>query len=70
MAKLTEKIEKSDKKELYIYLGENTTTSDGMPLQKNYILEKSILEIIPDKNIKEKIISLSEYAKNKNKGGR
>lgn len=70
MAKLTEKTEKINKKELFIYLGENTTTFEGIPLQKNNILEKNIVEKISDKEIKEKIISLSQYAENKNKGGR
>ncbi len=70
MAKLIEKTEKINKKELFIYLGENMTTFEGIPLQKNNILEKNIVEKISDKEIKEKIISLSEYAKNKNKGGR
>lgn len=67
MAKVNEKAEKITKKELFIYLGKNTTTSEGIPLQKNFILEKGIVEKISDKEIKEKIISLSEYAKNKNK---
>ena len=70
MAKLTEKTEKINKKELFIYLGNNITTSEGILLQKNYILEKDIVEKISDKGIKEKIISLSEYTKNKNRGGR
>lgn len=65
MAKI---IEKAAEKELFIYLGNDVTTSEGFLLQKNYILEKSTVEKISDKDIREKIVSLSEYAKNKNKG--
>lgn len=64
MAKITEK---SAEKELFIYLGNDVTTSEGFLLQKNYILEKSTVEKISDKDVREKIVSLSEYTKNKNK---
>lgn len=64
MAKITEK---SAEKELFIYLGNDVTTSEGFLLQKNYILKKSTVEKISDKDVREKIVSLSEYAKNKNK---
>ena len=67
MAKITEKAEK---KELFIYLGNDITTSEGLLLQKNYILEKATVEKIIDKEVKENIISLSDFAKNKNKGVR
>lgn len=60
-------IEKTGKKELFIYLGNDVTTSEGLLLQKNYILEKQIVEKINDKKVKEKIVSLTDYAKNKNK---
>ena len=65
MAKI---IEKAAEKELFIYLGNDVTTSEGFLLQKNYILEKSTVEKISDKEMKENIISLSDFAKNKNKG--
>lgn len=60
-------IEKTGKKELFIYLGNDVATSEGLLLQKNYILEKQIVEKINDKKVKEKIVSLTDYAKNKNK---
>lgn len=65
MAKI---VEKAEKKELFIYLGNDVTTSEGLLLQKNYILEKQIVEKINDKKVKEKMVSLTDYAKNKNKG--
>lgn len=63
-------VEKAEKKELFIYLGNDVTTSEGLLLQKNYILEKTSVEKITDKEVRKKIISLSEYTKNKNKGVR
>ena len=60
-------IEKAEKKELFIYLGNDVTTSEGLLLQKNYILEKQVVEKINDKKVKEKIVSLTDYTKNKNK---
>ena len=62
MAKIPEK---NNKKELFIYFGNNMTTSDGLILQKNYILEKSIVEKIKDKKARERIVCLSDYVKNK-----
>lgn len=60
-------VEKAEKKELFIYLGNDVTTSEGLLLQKNYILEKQIVEKINDKKVKEKMVSLTDYARNKNK---
>ena len=70
MPKVAEKIGIKENKKLYIYLGENTTTSEGIILQKNYVMEKEVVDQINDVEVKEKIISIEEFIKNKNKGVR
>lgn len=70
MAKNVEKIDIKENKKLYIYLGDNTTTSEGIILQKNYVIEKEVVDQINDAEVKEKIISIEEFTKNKNKGVR
>lgn len=70
MAKTVEKIDIKENKKLYIYLGDNTTTSEGIILQKNYVIEKEVVDQINDAEVKEKIISIEEFTKNKNKGVR
>lgn len=70
MAKNVEKIDIKENKKLYIYLGDNTTTPEGIILQKNYVIEKEVVDQISDIEVKEKIISIEEFTKNKNKGVR
>lgn len=70
MAKNVEKIDIKENKKLYIYLGDNTTTSEGIILQKNYVIEKEVVDQINDAEVKEKIRSIEEFTKNKNKGVR
>ena len=70
MAKNSEKTDIKENKKLYIYLGDNTTTSKGIILQKNYVLEKEVVDQINDVEIKEKIMLIEEFSKNKNKGVR
>ena len=67
MAKIVEKSEKKESKVLFIYIGNDTTTQDGLLLQKNYILEKESVEQIKDEEVLKNIISLQEFIEKKNK---